>query len=163
HLNFIYSRIKCMGKRKERKWMDNELYKLELIFRNIYRKMKEQFNSRMNEYVTTNEYMVLKLMYNGKMRVTDLSKTLEVSASHITSITDSLVQKNLIERSRSSKDRRVVDLELTTEGRALIKNLNQITSNYMQEMFGVFTDDEKKELITLLHKLEKQLFNETKE
>ncbi|MBL5769344.1 MarR family winged helix-turn-helix transcriptional regulator [Heyndrickxia sporothermodurans] len=143
--------------------MDNELYKLELIFRNIYRKMKEQFNSRMNEYVTTNEYMVLKLMYNGKMRVTDLSKTLEVSASHITSITDSLVQKNLIERSRSSKDRRVVDLELTTEGRALIKNLNQITSNYMQEMFGVFTDDEKKELITLLHKLEKQLFNETKE
>ncbi|KYD08538.1 TrmB family transcriptional regulator [Heyndrickxia sporothermodurans] len=152
-----------MGKRKERKWMDNELYKLELIFRNIYRKMKEQFNSRMNEYVTTNEYMVLKLMYNGKMRVTDLSKTLEVSASHITSITDSLVQKNLIERSRSSKDRRVVDLELTTEGRALIKNLNQITSNYMQEMFGVFTDDEKKELITLLHKLEKQLFNETKE
>ncbi|MFC8575955.1 MarR family winged helix-turn-helix transcriptional regulator [Heyndrickxia sporothermodurans] len=125
--------------------------------------MKEQFNSRMNEYVTTNEYMVLKLMYNGKMRVTDLSKTLEVSASHITSITDSLVQKNLIERSRSSKDRRVVDLELTTEGRALIKNLNQITSNYMQEMFGVFTDDEKKELITLLHKLEKQLFNETKE
>lgn len=124
--------------------MDNELYKLELIFRNIYRKMKEQFNSRMNEYVTTNEYMVLKLMYNGKMRVTDLSKTLEVSASHITSITDSLVQKNLIERSRSSKDRRVVDLELTTEGRALIKNLNQITSNYMQEMFGVFTDDEKK-------------------
>ncbi|MEB6547780.1 MarR family transcriptional regulator [Heyndrickxia sporothermodurans] len=143
--------------------MDNELYKLELIFRNIYRKMKEQFNSRMNEYVTTNEYMVLKLMYNGKMRVTDLSKTLEVSASHITSITDSLVQKNLIERSRSSKDRRVVDLELTTEGRALIKNLNQITSNYMQEMFGVFTDDEKKELITLLHKLENQLFNETKE
>ncbi|MEK5523231.1 MarR family winged helix-turn-helix transcriptional regulator [Heyndrickxia sp. FSL W8-0423] len=117
----------------------------------------------MNEYVTTNEYMVLKLMYNGKMRVTDLSKTLEVSASHITSITDSLVQKNLIERSRSSKDRRVVDLELTTEGRALIKNLNQITSNYMQEMFGVFTDDEKKELITLLHKLENQLFNETKE
>ncbi|QQZ11117.1 MarR family transcriptional regulator [Heyndrickxia vini] len=143
--------------------MDNELYKLELIFRNIYRKMKEQFNSRMNEYVTTNEYMVLKLMYKGKMRVTDLSKTLEVSASHITSITDSLVQKKLIERSRSSKDRRVVDLELTTEGKALIKNLNQITSNYMQEMFGVFSDDEKKKLIALLHKFENQLFNETKE
>ncbi|WP_246483966.1 MarR family winged helix-turn-helix transcriptional regulator [Heyndrickxia vini] len=125
--------------------------------------MKEQFNSRMNEYVTTNEYMVLKLMYKGKMRVTDLSKTLEVSASHITSITDSLVQKKLIERSRSSKDRRVVDLELTTEGKALIKNLNQITSNYMQEMFGVFSDDEKKKLIALLHKFENQLFNETKE
>ncbi|GIN88317.1 MarR family transcriptional regulator [Heyndrickxia sporothermodurans] len=137
--------------------MDNELNELELLFRNVYRKLKDQFNQIMNEYVTTNEYMVMKLMLNGKMRVTDLSKTLQVSASHITSITDSLVQKKLVERERSSKDRRVVDLSLTTEGIDLIKELNVINSKFIQDKFKIFSTKEKTDLIYLLNKLEEQL------
>ncbi|MGE6260334.1 MarR family winged helix-turn-helix transcriptional regulator [Heyndrickxia sporothermodurans] len=137
--------------------MDNELNELELLFRKVYRKLKDQFNQIMNEYVTTNEYMVMKLMLNGKMRVTDLSKALQVSASHITSITDSLVQKKLVERERSSKDRRVVDLSLTTEGIDLIKQLNVINSKFIQDKFKIFSTKEKTDLIYLLNKLEEQL------
>lgn len=137
--------------------MDNELNELELLFRKVYRKLKDQFNHIMNEYVTTNEYMVMKLMLNGKMRVTDLSKALQVSASHITSITDSLVQKKLVERERSSKDRRVVDLSLTTEGIELIKQLNVINSKFIQDKFKIFSTKEKTDLIYLLNKLEEQL------
>ncbi|MGE8204226.1 MarR family winged helix-turn-helix transcriptional regulator [Heyndrickxia sp. NPDC080065] len=137
--------------------MDNELSELELLFRIVFRKMREQYSSVMSEYVTINEFIVLKHLLKGKMRVSDLSRALQVSASHITSITDSLVQKQLIERERSSKDRRVVVLCLTNEGNDLIKKLNTLNSEFLQEKFKVFSKEEINDLICLLRKLENSI------
>ncbi|MCM3023462.1 MarR family transcriptional regulator [Weizmannia ginsengihumi] len=130
---------------------------LELIFRNVYRKIREEMQLLLREYVTTNEYMVLKLLSEVPMRSSDLSRALQVSASHITSVTDSLVEKGLIERNRSSKDRRVVDLLLTDEGKALVKQLNKIKRDSMKQHLEIFTEEERNVLIKLFRKFEAHL------
>ncbi|KHD86046.1 MarR family winged helix-turn-helix transcriptional regulator [Heyndrickxia ginsengihumi] len=136
---------------------NNNSVDLELIFRNVYRKIREEMQLLLREYVTTNEYMVLKLLSEVPMRSSDLSRALQVSASHITSVTDSLVEKGLIERNRSSKDRRVVDLLLTDEGKALVKQLNKIKRDSMKQHLEIFTEEERNVLIKLFRKFEAHL------
>ncbi|WP_026314645.1 MarR family transcriptional regulator [Weizmannia acidiproducens] len=134
-----------------------ETIDLEFIFRKVYRKIKEELNNLLKEYVTTNEFMVLKLLSDSSMRSSDLSKALQVSASHITSVTDSLVEKGLIERQRSNKDRRVIDLTLTDKGKALIRQLTELKSQFLQDKFDVFTDEERETLYRLFQKFDRYL------
>ncbi|AEH53318.1 transcriptional regulator, TrmB [Heyndrickxia coagulans 2-6] len=101
--------------------------------------------------------MVLKLLSESPMRSSDLSKILQVSASHITSVTDSLVEKGLIERKRSNKDRRVVDLILTEKGKSLISQLKETKSQFLKDQLNVFTEEERETLYRLFRKLEDHL------
>lgn len=130
---------------------------LEFIFRRVYRKIKEELHSLLKEHVTLNEFMVLKLLSESPMRSSDLSKMLQVSASHITSVTDSLVEKGLIERRRSNKDRRVVDLILTEKGKLLIGRLKEIKSRFLKDQLDVFTEEERETLYKLFRKFEDRL------
>jgi len=130
---------------------------LEFIFRRIYRKIKEELHSLLKEHVTLNEFMVLKLLSESSMRSSDLSKILQVSASHITSVTDSLVEKGLIERKRSNKDRRVVDLILTEKGKSLISQLKETKSRFLKDQLDVFTEEERETLYRLFRKFEDHL------
>lgn len=130
---------------------------LEFIFRRVYRKIKEELHSLLKEHVTLNEFMVLKLLSESSMRSSDLSKILQVSASHITSVTDSLVEKGLIERRRSNKDRRVVDLILTEKGKSLIGRLKEIKSRFLKDQLDVFTEEERETLYKLFRKFEDHL------
>ncbi|MED4346326.1 MarR family transcriptional regulator [Heyndrickxia coagulans] len=130
---------------------------LEFIFRRVYRKIKEELHSLLKEHVTLNEFMVLKLLSESPMRSSDLSKMLQVSASHITSVTDSLVEKGLIERRRSNKDRRVVDLILTEKGKSLIGRLKEIKSRFLKDQLDVFTEEERETLYKLFRKFEDHL------
>ncbi|AEP02442.1 MAG: MarR family transcriptional regulator [Heyndrickxia faecalis] len=130
---------------------------LEFIFRRIYRKIKEELHSLLKEHVTLNEFMVLKLLSESSMRSSDLSKILQVSASHITSVTDSLVEKGLIERRRSNKDRRVVDLILTEKGKSLISQLKETKSRFLKDQLDVFTEEERETLYRLFRKFEDHL------
>lgn len=130
---------------------------LEFIFRRIYRKIKEELHSLLKEHVTLNEFMVLKLLSESSMRSSDLSKILQVSASHITSVTDSLVEKGLIERRRSNKDRRVVDLILTEKGKSLISQLKETKSRFLKDQSDVFTEEERETLYRLFRKFEDHL------
>lgn len=130
---------------------------LEFIFRRVYRKIKEELHSLLKEHVTLNEFMVLKLLSESPMRSSDLSKILQVSASHITSVTDSLVEKGLIERRRSNKDRRVVDLILTEKGKSLISQLKETKSRFLKDQLDVFTEEERETLYRLFRKFEDHL------
>ncbi|GER68529.1 putative HTH-type transcriptional regulator YpoP [Weizmannia acidilactici] len=130
---------------------------LEFIFRKVYRKIKDEMHRLLKEYVTINEYMVLKFLMKSPMRSSDLSKALQVSASHITSVTDSLVEKGLIERKRSNKDRRVVDLILTEKGKALIELLTARKCEFLKEKLDIFTNEERETLYKLFKKLEDHL------
>ncbi|EUJ49359.1 putative MarR family transcriptional regulator [Listeria rocourtiae FSL F6-920] len=96
---------------------------------------------------------MLSLISSGVNRTTDLSKKLDVSASHITAITDSLVANNFITRHRSEVDRRIVVLELTEEARDFVASIEQKKKEMIVRRFSVFTDEEREQFQALLKKL----------
>ncbi|WP_044022289.1 MarR family winged helix-turn-helix transcriptional regulator [Bacillus sp. SG-1] len=132
------------------------MFRLEELFRNVFRMMKHDITKLYGQYLSSGELLVLKyLSEHGEMKASDLSKKMEVSASHVTSVTDSLTEKGYITRQRSSVDRRVVELTLTEKGKEILDKCMRIKSEYFQEKFNTFSNDEIEQLIYLFTKLEK--------
>ena len=52
--------------------------------------------------------------------VSRVANELNVSNSHITAVTEKLINKGFVTRSRSTSDRRVVYLEITEQGKDLV-------------------------------------------
>ncbi|RBN39120.1 MarR family transcriptional regulator, partial [Priestia megaterium] len=58
---------------------------METLFRFVFRQLRQEINEVYNSELSTNEFMVLRMLVDsGRQRSTDLSKYLQVSASHIT-------------------------------------------------------------------------------
>lgn len=136
--------------------MKNEMFQLEHLFRSVFRMMKHDIAKLNGKYLSSGEVLVLKnLSENGAMKASDLSNLMEVSASHITSVTDGLTEKGYMTRQRSSVDRRVVELALTPQGKEILHKCEENKSQYFQEKFDTFSEEELHQIIELFTKLYK--------
>jgi DNA-binding MarR family transcriptional regulator len=78
------------------------------------------------EDVTLAQYRVLvELAARGPQRVAQLASVLGVERSTASRMCDRLVRKRLIHRRRESRDRRAVQVALTTEGRTLVDRVTR--------------------------------------
>ena len=134
--------------------MGKELFELEGLFRSVFRMMKSDIRTIFGEFISNGEFRVLQLIReNGALKSSEISKRMEVSASHITSITDTLVEKDYITRQRSNEDRRVVELALTPQGVKVLAQCEEKKSRYFQQLFQTFEKEEIDHLIELFEKL----------
>ncbi|UII58634.1 MarR family transcriptional regulator (plasmid) [Cytobacillus spongiae] len=134
--------------------MGKELFELEGLFRSVFRMMRSDIRTIFGEFISNGEFRVLQLIReNGALKSSEISKRMEVSASHITSITDTLVEKRYITRQRSNEDRRVVELALTPQGIEVLVQCEDKKSQYFQELFQTFDKGEIQHLIELFEKL----------
>ncbi|WLR52883.1 MarR family transcriptional regulator [Bacillus tianshenii] len=132
------------------------IYELEQEFRMMFRKLKKDVNDLFGENFTSSEFIFLRQLQCGRQRVSDLAKAFQVSNSHATSVTDKLVEKSYVKRERSEKDRRVVELEITEEGKALFAVMEEKRLRYMYNLFDVLTDDEIQHTLTVFRKIKQQ-------
>jgi len=130
------------------------MYEMEALMRNVYRKLRQEMNLVYDNEMSRNEFFILKTLYElGPKKSSDLSKMLNVSASHITAITDSLVEKKWIDRVRSIQDRRIVDIHLTEEGKKTLLLFEKKKTDFLLEKFNEFSEEDIKNFIILFNKL----------
>ena len=70
----------------------------------------------------------------------------------ITGVVDRLVQKGLITRQESSRDRRARELKITEAGRRTLRGITPAVEEAQRIMLRGLTDKEAKELVRLLQK-----------
>ncbi|EUJ35711.1 putative MarR family transcriptional regulator [Listeria weihenstephanensis FSL R9-0317] len=104
--------------------MDNFL-EIETSVKRVFNSFRHEVDSILDRKMTGGEFRVLSLIASGVSRTTDLAKKLNVSASHITAITDSLVANNFITRHRSEVDRRMIELKLTEEAITFVASIEK--------------------------------------
>lgn len=76
--------------------------------------------------VSLPQYRALVVLASrGPLRPVDLAEALGVDPSTVTRLCDRLADKRLISRRRQAGDRRVVQLDLSTGGRALIQAVTE--------------------------------------
>ncbi|GAB7387149.1 MarR family transcriptional regulator [Bacillaceae bacterium] len=127
---------------------------LELVFRNVFRKMRKDMNELLGEQMTSTEFIFLKMLAEkGPQMVTALAQEFDVTVSHITAVSDRLVKKGWVRRQRSETDRRVVELCITQEGREWVKRIEQKKKEFLQRKFDSFETEEMEILVRLLDKL----------
>lgn len=90
------------------------------IFENLYiirQKIASDMNLPLNEMPLTNsQWQVLNhVIKNKSINIKDLAGLLDITSSAATQIVDGLVNKGLLIRKRSIKDRRVLEITLSKE------------------------------------------------
>jgi DNA-binding MarR family transcriptional regulator len=88
------------------------------------------------------------------LKMSELSRRLMVTGGNVTRLTDQLESEGLVVRGGSS-DRRVYRVSLTPRGRRTFAAMARRHEEWIVEMFGALTHEERTQLFTLLAKLKR--------
>jgi MarR family transcriptional regulator, organic hydroperoxide resistance regulator len=132
------------------------LEEFQEIFEMVFRKLKRQ-----NELFPKTKYKladghVLILMYLYRKKtctVSDITSYLGITSGGGTVLTDALLKNNLITRTRSEADRRVVQLSLTKEGENIVEQIIKQRSNMLTHLFEGIEENDIQKMISIFYKL----------
>jgi len=103
--------------------------------------------------LTESQGMLIRcLAHNGDMRVSDLSKKLDLSNSTVSGIVDRLVKNKIVQRKRSESDRRVVIISLSEDHKNLAKNYFKKIENKIGKIMSEGSDDDLQMILNALEK-----------
>ena len=109
------------------------------------------------EGLTVTQFGVLEALFHlGPMCQRDVARKNLKSTANITTVVDNLEKRGLVERRRSSEDRRYITLHLTETGWSLIERIFPRHLEGIVRRFAVLTAEEQHELARLCKKLGKE-------
>ncbi len=128
---------------------------IEQRFRTMFRQVQRGINELFKDNnITSHEFIFMKrLSEQEPVKISDLSKEMNVTASYATAVADRLLQRGYVERHRSEVDRRIVELNSTEEGKTLVKEMEVLKNRYMLNLHSHLSIEELKILDILLEKL----------
>jgi DNA-binding MarR family transcriptional regulator len=114
-----------------------------------------QADKRLDEHGLTSAQWgpLMRLKTSGGSTVAELARWLNVDAGAMTRLLDRLEKKGLCKRVRSTEDRRVVQVELTSEGEAAINQVPAVLAQVMNAHLAGFSKTEWQALRTYLQRM----------
>jgi DNA-binding MarR family transcriptional regulator len=136
---------------------DSELENLSVT---LWRKMYQaytRFKNGMDQVLsdhglTMEQYLVLvTIKYHGApIRITDIAHWLERSTNSVTMIVDRMVKAGLLRRVRDRRDRRTVNVFLTSKAENALKPANPAAWEFMQQGMSPLSHHDRKAFASLL-------------
>ncbi len=111
-----------------------------------YRPFLDDLNLTYTQYIT-----LMALWEHKRLNVKELGEKLYLDSGTLTPVLKSLEAKGFVRRERSSRDERVLNVELTEEGRALRERARSIPDMVFDSI--KLSTEESKTLYGLLYKL----------
>lgn len=104
--------------------------------------------------LTVSQFGVLEALYHlGPMCQRDLARKVLKSTGNITTVIDNLEKRGLVQRERSTEDRRYIQVHLTDAGTAVVCDFFPGHMRRLVRCFSVLTAEERQELARLTKKL----------
>ncbi|MBN2380193.1 MarR family transcriptional regulator [candidate division WOR-3 bacterium] len=95
--------------------------------------------------ITLNQFLVLSLLARKEhFGMGELAHQLGTSSGNMTAMIDRLVRSGLVERGRSEKDRRVVQVRLSQDGSDLAERVRRATQAGMRRIMRKIADEQKR-------------------
>lgn len=89
----------------------------------------------------------------GSKTMSEVSAALEITMGTLTTAVDKLIKKGYMERSRSTTDRRIVNINLTKRGKLAYRIHEKFHLDMVEAIMLDFTSEEEEILLTALSKL----------
>jgi len=104
--------------------------------------------------LTESQFNVLDALYHlGPLTQKQLGKKLLKSGGNITMVIDNLEKRNLVKRERGKTDRRLFIVNLTLNGKAIIKNILPEQVSRIKDELNILSKGEQNELQRICKKL----------
>ncbi len=117
--------------------------------------MKKSMNRRLAPFdLTTAQWAIMETCYKGEAdSISTLCRYIPVDPAAISRQVDRLVEKGLVQRRRSSRDRRTVHITLTLAGRELVPRLARLVHANNDHFMDRLDSAEQAEFVRLLLKM----------
>ncbi len=90
---------------------------------------------------------------SGQQKMRSVAGHLGLAVNTMTTIIDHLEQKGLVQRTRSSTDRRVIYVALTEDGRRIFEEVAQAKLSFHRSLLSVLAEEEQEQLLFLFRKI----------
>ncbi len=118
----------------------------------VWKKGVEKNLERIN--LGSTEYSILRyLTEEGSMPMVQMANNIMVTQGWITGLIDSMEKRNLVERTRSKDDRRVIELNITKEGRNVFERAKKVHLEYIANCIKHMDDETVSSTVRLLRDL----------
>lgn len=109
--------------------------------RRLFQVLSEQSRKIEHETnLTGPQLWVIKMLEESSpLKVTELARRMYLNPTTMVGLLDRLESRNLVSRTRSDKDRRVVYITLTDQGRDLVKNSPEVVQSLLVKGLETFT------------------------
>jgi DNA-binding MarR family transcriptional regulator len=109
--------------------------------------------------LTMEQYLVLATIefHDAPIRITDIARWLERSTNSVTMIVDRMVKAGLLRRVRDRKDRRTVNVFLTSKAENALEPANPAAWEFMQQGMSPLSSKDKDAFASLLEMLNRKL------
>jgi DNA-binding MarR family transcriptional regulator len=125
------------------------------VMKMVMASIAHQVDRRLVDHDLTHAQWVplFKLAHGECGTVAELARTLQSDPGAMTRALDRLEAKGLVARTRSSEDRRVVNLELTEAGREVAKVVPAVLAEVLNLHLAGFTEAEWRSLLDMLKRM----------
>jgi DNA-binding MarR family transcriptional regulator len=118
-----------------------------------YTRFKNGMNQVLGEQgLTMEQYLVLATIkyYDAPIRISDVAHWIERSTNSVTMIVDRMVKAGLLRRVRDRRDRRTVNVFLTSKAEDVLKPANPAAWEFMQQGMSLLSYKDKNAFASLV-------------
>ncbi len=119
------------------------------LLHNVKRSFEKLVKWYFNDYklTLTQLSLVLLLKENGSLNVSSISKQMGLSKSTVSGIINRLEKMNIVTRTRSEEDRRVIRISLTDEVKNIGPSIENKLKEFIYHMFDGVSDDDLSDIV----------------
>jgi len=129
-----------------------------LIGRSIRRKLLRMAMAHIREDISPPHFEIMRTLEEaGTLHVTEIGERLQIPRPQMTHLIDKLVYLEMVERQPDAKDRRIINIALTSSGKTLLKKHRRMIEGAIKTSLTSLTDKELAEVSTSLRTLRRIL------
>ncbi|MBS4462453.1 MULTISPECIES: MarR family transcriptional regulator [unclassified Facklamia] len=132
----------------------NSCVHANIVFRQAARTIELNSGKVFREYgITRIQFSILDILYSiGDMAICDLKDKMLATSGNMTVVLKNMERDGLIVRQSAEKDKRKSVFHITDKGREIFEQVLPRHREELDDLFGIYTEEERKQLIQLLKK-----------
>ncbi|MCW5590146.1 MAG: MarR family transcriptional regulator [Legionellales bacterium] len=112
-----------------------------------------QFFAQFADISVLQVQIILSIHFHHPCKMTQIAQSANLTLGSVTQIIDKLEEMQYVKRLRSTEDRRVIFVELTTKGREVVAAHQRHVKKVSKEILQKFNKDEQAQLLNFFHRM----------
>lgn len=131
---------------------ENISLKAFVVLMKASKSIEERIKRDIKRYgVSTTEFTILEALYHkGQLTVQQICDAVLINSGSMTYVIDKLQKRGLLKRFPSQQDRRVVQVQITDEGKEVMDEIFPKHQAVIEEIFTDIEPEDKQKLVDLL-------------
>lgn len=136
------------------KFVDNLVIYYPLFYRKIKTSMSQEKSLKYGK--SDGYYQIMGMLMSwGPMPISKIGKALYISKPNMTPLIDKLVKEKMVKRIRSEDDRRIVNVEITEEGKNFMIEAREVVEDTIKGNLSNFNNEDLEVLNESLKNIKK--------